>query len=222
VAQKLARLQLARTAQQLNRTGGSTLPPLVLLTDDERLPDPIAAARALPRGSLVILRARESARRCALAALLARLAHERNLTWLVAGDPWLASGSGACGVHFPERMVAQAARWRVRRPQWLITCAAHSFRACSAAARAGADAVVLAPVFATASHRGETCLGSLRARSIARACPVPIYALGGVDWHSARTLAGTPWAGLAAVGALSLECQSDGSSSGCAALPTTV
>ncbi|MGH6879251.1 MAG: thiamine phosphate synthase [Rhizomicrobium sp.] len=204
MADNLARAQLARAARQLNRGAGLGLPPLVLLTDDERLPDPIAAVLALPPGSLVVLRSRDKGRRMALATSLTRLARARGLEWIVADDAPLAANAGAQGAHFPEHQIALAARWRVSRPQWLITCAAHSLRACARAAAAGADAVLLSPVFPTASHPDRPHFGSFRLRLIARAAPLPVYALGGVDEQSARRLAGSQLAGLAAIKALSV------------------
>ncbi|HEY0300753.1 MAG TPA: hypothetical protein VGC36_05450, partial [Rhizomicrobium sp.] len=64
----LARRTLARAAARLNASHAKAglLPPLALFTDDARLADPLGAARALPRGSLVVVRAREAARREAL------------------------------------------------------------------------------------------------------------------------------------------------------------
>src|ERR1700754_3153777 len=56
--------KLARAAAGLNAG------LLALLTDDERLPDPVRGARALPMGSLVIIRARDAKRRRALADAL--------------------------------------------------------------------------------------------------------------------------------------------------------
>ncbi len=205
MADSLARAQLARAATALRCAARSALPALVLMTDDERLPDPGAAMRALPRGSLVVLRARDGGRRIALARLLVCLARERHLKWIVADDPVLAARLGADGAHFPERKISLAARWRVRRPAWLITCAAHSLRACVQAKQADASAVLLAPVFATASHPGRFVLGGARARSIARMAPLPVYALGGVDAQTAKQLAGSPFAGLAAIGGLTVR-----------------
>jgi thiamine-phosphate pyrophosphorylase len=181
------------------------LPALVLITDDERLPDPCGAILALPRGSLVVLRAREQERRIALANLLARLARERGLKWIVADDPLLAARAKADGAHFPERKISQAASWRVRRPGWLITCAAHSLDACLRAKRAGASAVLLSPVFLTGSHPGSASLGGLRARSIVQAVPLAGYALGGVDMSTSKRLAGAKLVGLAAINGLSVR-----------------
>ncbi|HEY6578062.1 MAG TPA: thiamine phosphate synthase [Rhizomicrobium sp.] len=202
MADNLARAQLARAARRLHSAAGSKLPPLILLTDDDRLPDPISAVLALPRGSLVVLRSRDKGRLVALAVLLERIAHGRGLKWVIADDAPLAARSGAHGAHFPEQQIALAADWRVRRPQWLITCAGHSLRACLRAAIAGVDAILLGPAFPTASHPGRLHIGSLRMRHIASAVLVPVYALGGVDEQSARRLAGSRLAGLAAVNAL--------------------
>ncbi|HXM00178.1 MAG TPA: thiamine phosphate synthase [Rhizomicrobium sp.] len=189
----LARAQLARAALRL---GGR----LVLMTDDERLKDPLAAARALPRGSLVIVRARHARHRAELAAALMQIARARKLMVLIAGDGPLALKVGAHGIHLSQVRARDAAHWRSRRPHWLITVSAHSLAACAASRHA--DAAVLAPVFATASHPGRTPLGALRTRIAVRASPVPVYALGGIDAHSVARLAGAKLAGLAAVGAL--------------------
>lgn len=199
---KLARLQLARAARQLKASEKSALPGLVLLTDDERMTDPLASVSALPRGSLVVLRTRDRARRIELACSVSKLARTRGLRWIIADDPALAAKLGAHGAHFPEQKLALAARWRVRRPNWMLFCAAHSLHACTRAARIGADAVFLAPVFATMSHSGLGCIGPLRLRSITNLLDMPIYALGGVDSHTAKRLAGAHLAGLAAIGAL--------------------
>lgn len=160
------------------------------MTDDQRLPDPRAAARALPKGSLVILR-----------GTALRFAREmrviRGLRLLIANDGALAARVGADGLHLSEARAHEAAHWRARHPSWLITAAAHSLRATTAQA----DAVLLSPVFETRSHPGAASLG-LRALTIARQAPVPAYALGGVDVVTVRRLKGGAFAGIAAIGAL--------------------
>jgi len=206
VADRETRAKLARAAARLNARSHSAgrLPPLVLMTDDARLPDPAGAARALPRGSLVILRARENGRRAALARELAPIAHERDLFLLIAGDPALAARVGADGLHLPEARAAEAAHWRALHPNWLITAAAHSAHAIRRARNARVDAVLLSPVFATPSHVGAKPLGALRLRLLARDAGLPIYALGGIDARTALALGGANVAGIAAIGALSV------------------
>lgn len=172
--------------------------------DDARVKAPLAAVAALPRGSLVIVRARDTSRRRALAVATRLLARRRGLFWIVASDPELAARIGADGAHFPEAVIGDALHWRAKRPGWLITCAAHSLRACAHALHARADAVLLGPVFATKSHAGRAFLGPVRLRRMAYQSAVPIYALGGIDAVTARQLRGAPLAGLAAVGALAV------------------
>jgi len=189
--------KLARLAFRLNR---GALPPLVLMTDDERLPDPHAAASHLPRGSLIVLRAREKTRRRDLAASLARIAGQRGLYLLIADDPELACS--AHGAHFPEARAGEIAQWRARRPRLFLTASAHSLCAAMRAATFGADAVFLSPVFPTKSHPERAALGAMRLRLIAACVPVPIYALGGIDETNVLRLTGARLAGIAAIGVL--------------------
>jgi len=196
----LGREKLARAARALNaRCGNRTLPALLLMTDEHRLADPLEVARALPPGSAVILRHTEAETRASLARALAKLAHERRLILLIAGDPVLAMGVRADGVHFSEARAHEAAHWRALRPSWLITAAAHSVRAVLNASRARADAALLAPVFPTLSHRDRRCLGAVRLRLVAAAAPLPIYALGGINAKSVTRLQGARLAGIAAI-----------------------
>jgi thiamine-phosphate pyrophosphorylase len=190
---------LARAAYRLNV---GPLPPLVLMTDDERLPDPCAAASQLPRGSLIVLRARQKRRREKLAAALAGIARSRGLFLLIADDPELARS--ADGAHFPEAHMGAISHWRARRPDWFLTTSAHSLQAVQRAAGLGADAVFLSPVFPTKSHVGIAPLTPIRFRRMARDARVPLYALGGIDAGNVRQLAGIRLAGIAAIGALSV------------------
>jgi thiamine-phosphate pyrophosphorylase len=200
MADKLARAKLARAAMRFGAQSAHA--PLILMTDDERLADPVGAARALPRGSMVILRARDGARRGALAAELRVVAKDRSLKFLIAGDPDLAARIGADGIHLPQSGAGQATHWRARHSKWIITASAHSLRAILAVHHA--DAVIVAPVFPTASHPGGATLGALRLCILARQSPVPVYALGGIDARTVRSLQGAKLAGIAAVGALAL------------------
>jgi thiamine-phosphate pyrophosphorylase len=170
-------------------------PPLVLMTDDERLPDPLSAARALPKGSMIIVRARDGARRRALAQAVLALRDTHVL--LIANDPALAAAVGADGVHLSEATAREAAYCRSRHPRWLITAAAHS-RPQDAH---GVDALILSPVFVTASHPGRAALGAARANRMAMESRVPVYALGGITARNANLLHG--FVGIAAIGALS-------------------
>jgi thiamine-phosphate pyrophosphorylase len=177
-------------------------PALILMTDEKRLPDPVAAARALPKGSAVIVRALHDDARRRLAEALAPLARERELRLLVANDAKLAERAHADGLHLSEANARAARAWRASHPHWLITAAAHSAHAVAVAAAAGADAALLSPVFTTLSHPGHPALGSARFLAIAREAAIPVYALGGVTAANAALIEGPNVAGIAAIQAL--------------------
>ena len=177
------------------------LPRLALLTDSQRLADPLPAILRLPIGSLVILRHYEATDRSFLATKLARLCRERRLTLLVAGDFSLAVRLGT-GIHLPEglaRLVRARERLWHRNGGRLLTAAAHDRRALRQARAIGADAAFLAPVFPTESHPGRRCLGLLSFRRLTRRAGVPVYALGGVRDTTVRRLRGSGAAGIATV-----------------------
>ena len=154
---------------------------LALVTDDDRLPDPVAAARALPKGSLVIVRSRDATRRRALGEALRD--ETSGLILLAADDPVLAGKLH--GLHLPEIHARYAAHWRVRRPHWVITVAAHASRGLHAPY---ADAALLSPVFATKSHPNVQILTPVRARLMAQRALLPVLALGGVTSRNAALL----------------------------------
>jgi thiamine-phosphate pyrophosphorylase len=195
MADALSRAKLARVARSLNAGG------LILMTDDLRLPNPVPAVRALPPGSLVIVRARDQKRRASLAMRLRPVAWARGLILLIADDPQLARAIGANGLHLPEGRAREAAHWRARNPDWLITAGAHSLKAVLRAVNA--DAVLLSPVFSTGSHKGARPLSPARARMIARGVPMPVFALGGVTAQNSVLLSG--FSGIAAISALDLK-----------------
>ncbi len=182
----------------LLRSAGRLNPdmPLVLMTDD-RAADWADAARRLPSGSVVVVRARDAKRRRALAEELCGLA-----SLLIADDPGLAEDVGAAGLHLPETRMRQVLHWRARHPDWIITSSAHSLKVLMGAHML--DAVFLAPVFPTASHPGAKALTAVRAAFIAAHAPVPVYALGGVTPRNAALLA-PAFSGIAAIGSL-LRC----------------
>jgi thiamine-phosphate pyrophosphorylase len=202
VSDSLARAQLARAAGRLKARAKSELPSLILMTDDERLPDPLAAARALPRGSMVVVRTKDHTKLERLSGALLRIARTRGLGVVVAGDPELASRLGADGFHLPETRVGEVAYWRARFPALLITASAHSLRTLLQAQSRPVDAVFLSPLFATRSHPGRASLVPVRANLIAGNARLPVYALGGIDARNAQLL--NAFAGIAAIGALAV------------------
>ncbi len=193
------RAKLASAAERLNRRAAVHLPPLFLVTDDVRVPDPVAVAKTLPQGSGIILRHRDAQKRSVLAEALATLVPERALFLMVAGDEELARAVGADGVHFAEAEMGAVAACRWHHPLWCITVAAHSGPALRLAAQAGADAAFFAPLFPTRSHPEKSGFGLTRFRFLAARAPLPVYALGGVTAQNAARLDGAHIAGIAAI-----------------------
>lgn len=172
-----------------------------MLTDRARLANPLPAVETLPRGSAVILRHYGDPQREALAFRLAAACRLLGLRLLIADDIPLAARVGADGIHLPEYRTRRPRRGPTLRSRsgWLVTAAAHSPRAIMRAAQAGADAVLLAPVFPTNSHPGAASIGPLRFAAWTRQSPVPVYALGGISIPSARRLTASGAAGFAGI-----------------------
>jgi thiamine-phosphate pyrophosphorylase len=172
------------------------LPPLFLVTDPDRTPDPVALARRLPRGCGVIFRdfGREGSGQ--VARRLAAVARRRALVLLIGADALRVTGAG---VHLPERMAHRAQALKRARPRAPVTVAAHSLPALLRARRAGADAALLSVAFESRSPSAGAPLGPVRFAALARQTGLPVYALGGVTAQNAPRLLGSGAAGLAMV-----------------------
>jgi thiamine-phosphate pyrophosphorylase len=190
-----ARGKLARAAARLNARHGRGLPPLVLMTDDARDVDWVEAVSALPRGAAVIVRHRDARAREALARRLRGVTRVAGVKLLIADDEALAVRLRADGVHVPQRRGAKVAAIKARHPSWFVTVSAHD----AAAIRVAADAVILGPVFATASHPGAEGLGLARFGARAHGAR-HVYALGGIDAISVQRLAALRICGVALIG----------------------
>ncbi len=201
-------MNLARAAHLLkfNASRRWSGPALLLVTDQVRLPDPLAAMARLPPGSGVLLRHYDSPDRFALARSVAALARRRRLILLVAGDWRLAARLGAQGLHLPEGLarhglLSPALGWR-RRRRILLTAASHSTMALGRAAWLKADAALLSPAFATRSHVGQPPIGAVRFGLWARRAKLPVLALGGISEQTAKQLPKGAASGLAAISGL--------------------
>jgi thiamine-phosphate pyrophosphorylase len=199
---------LWRIALTLSRRAGErkarvALPPLFFVTDPARTLDPTAVAARLPKGAGIIYRSFGSPDGPTVARALRRVADARGLILLIGADERLAATIGADGVHLPQRLVRQGRRLRARRPDWIVTGATHSAWALRCAELAGLDAALASPVFASRSPSARTQLGPIRFANLVRGARIPVYALGGVNRHTASRLLWTGAAGLAAVDGLS-------------------
>ena len=200
-----------RTARTLSRGAllGKGLPPLILVTDPDRTPDPVALAERLPCGCGVIFRgfgrkgAGKTARR------LGQVARERRLVLLIGADSVRVRGAG---VHLPERLAHRAGAIKRARPGLVVTVAAHSLPALIRARRAGADAALLSAVFKSRSPSAGRPLGPIRFAALARQAGLPVYALGGIKTKNAPRLMGSGAVGLAMVEGLAKALRRDGKS----------
>ena len=169
------------------------------MTDPGRIADIEAAARSLPRGSAIVFRAFGAPDAAERGRRLAAHCRRRGLILLAGADPNLARAIGAKGVHLPERLGHRAGAIRRARPDWLVTVAAHGEAAARRALAAGADAVLISPVFESRSPSAGPPLGAARFATLVRRAGGPVYALGGINAATARRLTSSGAVGLAAV-----------------------
>lgn len=181
------------------RKGANALPPLWLVTDPDRTPDPAAVAALLPPGAGVIYRGFGRPEAPSQAAELADVALDNGLVLLIGQDAELAQRVGADGVHLPERLAHLAPRLRQRHPGWIITTAAHSALALCRAGRYGVDAALVSAVFPSNSPSAGRPLGVVRFTGLVRSALVPVYALGGIKAHNVTRLRSSGAIGVAAV-----------------------
>lgn len=165
----------------------ASVPHIILLSDarnDAALERTLAR---LPRGSALVFRhyhLPEAERHMRFIALK-RAARARGIHVIGARIPpgWRAEG-----------VYGQAAEVAGRAGLKLAT--AHSLAEIAAAKRAGADAVLLSPVFATRSHPGAKALGAVRFLLLAQRSLLPVIALGGMTPRRAARLPVQGWAAI--------------------------
>ena len=198
---KLLAPKLLTWARAVKRRVPTPHPILWLFTDASRGVDPLSAAARLPKHLCgVVFRHDSAPNRAAIGRALARICRARHLVLVVAGDIRLAHALRA-GVHLRAGRWPgpQAANLRARR---CITSSAHGLVDVHRARRAGAQAIFLSPVFATASHPGAAGLGAARwSAMVHQAHAARILALGGITGGTARALPRS-CAGAGAIGAL--------------------
>jgi thiamine-phosphate pyrophosphorylase len=131
---------------------------------------------------------------------LKAIARARGLRLLVGADAALAARLEAGGLHLPERLAAKSRR--LRRPGWVVTCAAHSLAAVRRAKLAGADAVVVSTIFPSDSPSAGAPIGPVRLALLVRHAGLPVYGLGGINDKTARRLKDVRLIGLAGIDGL--------------------
>ena len=192
---------LAREAAEVSGAPRRALPPLLFFTDPVRTPRPWETAERLPAGAGVVYRHFGATDALETALRLRDVTARRDLRLLIGLDAGLADAVGADGVHLPERALDQAAGLAKAQPHWLLTGAAHG--AAALVHTVPLDAVVISPVFAAGGVSSLTsALGLPAFIALVHVAPVPVYALGGINTQTARSLVGSGACGLAGVSAI--------------------
>lgn len=167
------------------------LPDLWLLSDARNDAALEAALARLPRGSGFVFRHYHldpEARRMRFEQLR-DLASKREHVVILADSPITAKKWRADGVYGPAGRMP-------RDDSLLKLVTAHDWPEIVAADRAGADAILLSPVFPTASHPDAPVLGPVRFRLLARKAKAPVIALGGMTRATAKRLDWPRWAAI--------------------------
>jgi thiamine-phosphate pyrophosphorylase len=182
---------MARCYSVLVPNRQSSVPSLWLISDARNDAAIERVLAHLPRGSGLVFRHYHLPRpeRRARFMVLESLARRFGHVVVLAGKAreartWRARGAYGA----PQRLA--------RGPRTLRLVTVHSLRELARAHRARADAVLLSPVFATASHPSGQVLGPVRWKLLAARSQVPVIALGGMTAHRARGYGIARWAAI--------------------------
>ncbi len=173
-------------------TRAKTLPALWLISDKRNDAGLERALARLPGGSGFIYRHYHlhGPERLARFRALRRIARAKGHVVILADSALTAREWGADGIYGAPRSLTP------RRAGLIHLATAHGLGELGLAARLGADAALLSPVFPTRSHPGDAVLGAVRFRLLARQTFLPVIALGGMSAHRARGLKWPYWAAI--------------------------
>jgi thiamine-phosphate pyrophosphorylase len=183
-----------------------TAPDLIVITDDALSDEQmeLGAARilaAVPPGSTALQlrdRGRTTRALLALAERLRALCGRHGAPLLVNDRLDIALAVGADGAHLGERSIDLADARQLLGPEAFLCVAVHDLAAVDAAARSGATAALVSPIYATpgkGAPRGPRFVTEARTR----AADVLLYALGGIDANRASECVRAGAHGVAAI-----------------------
>lgn len=173
------------------------------MTDPKRVPEPVRAARALPKGAAIIYRHYGREDRHGIAKALRDITFEREQQLLIGHDPELAIEAGADGVHFRrDAALIEPTLWRKRCPDWIITMAGLKGEQTYLGNFLVLDGIFISSVFKSDSPSAGLPIGTEAFAQICTAMPVPVIALGGINEKTAPNLLGTGAAGVAGIGGI--------------------
>ena len=175
------------------------LPALWLMTDPRFGDELLDAVRRLPFRSGVIFRHYDMnpSDRRTLFRKVAHICRQRGHILVLAGNARMASIWHADGFH----------QRSAKKHKLVHTAPVHNRRELAEARRAGADAVLISPLFPTASHPNAPALGLIAFNAIARqAGGMAVIALGGMNPKKGRMLRPKRIDGWAAIDAFRQKC----------------
>jgi thiamine-phosphate pyrophosphorylase len=112
---------------------------------------------------------------------LRNLCHRHGALFLVNDRPDLALAAEADGVHLGQSDLPVAAARRLLGPDRLIGRSTHAPDQLRQAVMEGCDYVGVGPVHTTPSKPGRSAVGLDYVAAAAADCPIPWFAIGGVD-----------------------------------------
>lgn len=131
-----------------------------------------------------------------LARTVVRMADGSSCRVVVNTRVDVSLAAGADGVHLPAGSIAPDTWRSIVPPKFLIGVSCHTVAEVREVR--GADFVVFGPVFETPGKGGPVGISLLA--EAARACTVPVYALGGINEHNAAECLRAGAAGVAGIG----------------------
>ncbi|OKH87381.1 thiamine phosphate synthase [Thalassospira sp. TSL5-1] len=201
--------KLAKLAWQLNLRNAPNhrLSPVMVMSDDKRLPDPAPALQKLPLGSSLVFRHYHAPDRDKQALALRRLCHKLGHLFFVAADMTLALRLKADGLHMPgyTRKTGKTLLECAKKHHLLVSAAIHDMAQLRhmIAMQNRIDAAIISPVFATQSHPGAPHLSAKdfgRMAQLAARNQIGVYAMGGIDFAHLQRLDQKPICGIAGIG----------------------
>lgn len=160
--------------------------------------------RALQGGidGIVVRRPGSAAREVFEITRKLRPATRRDRCQLIVSDRVdVALAADADGVHLGARSLPVAAARRVLRSGMLLGRSVHNLDEAGQMEAAGADYLLLGPLFPTASHPGAPALGLEAYREAVLRANIPVLGIGGITTENVRLVAQAGGPGAAAISA---------------------
>jgi len=169
-------------------------------------PELLAIVEAALQGGLRLVQYRDKEaddrEKLARATQLGQLCREYGALFLVNDRIDLALAAGADGVHLGQADAPVALARQVLGPQCLVGRSTTNPEELQRAIAEGADYVGVGPVYATPTKPDKPAAGLDYVRYAAEHCPIPWYAIGGIDPHNLGEVLGAGAERVAVVRAL--------------------